>query len=143
MKKDTIKYGVINIPPGSVLCTLEKGGDKDNQAQYRFASTGQKNKKKIVALVSNETTMQDLYGDTWAHTKNGWIKAQNYITWYDSYIEASNAYASITNRKQKITIVMLLSIAIIGIIYLVKKIKNSNYIQNTVNDQFDDFKMDQ
>lgn len=111
-------YGIIDIPKGSAICTMEKGGDKDNKAGYRFAGTGSYTDKRLVALVSSETVMTDLYGALWAHTPKGWIKAQDHTTWYKSYKDASHALASLTNRKRKIVLGITIAVLIAAIIYI-------------------------
>lgn len=121
MKKTEIKYGIIDIPEGTILCKIEKGGDKDGTARYRFVDTGKKTNKRSIALISNETIMLDLYDAMWARTPNGFVKAQDKITWYASYKEASNAYASLTNRKRKILITILVLALVAGTIFLAYK----------------------
>ena len=87
MKKPTIQYGIIDIPEETVLCNIEKGGDKNGTARYRFVDNGHRTENKHIALVSNETLLPDLYEALWARTKNGWVKTQDKITWYSSYQE--------------------------------------------------------
>lgn len=146
MKKTNIQYGVIDIPAGTTLCNIEKGGDKNGTARYRFVDNGHRTESRHIALVSNETLLPDLYGALWARTKNGWVKAQDKITWYSSYREASNAYASLTNRKRKILLTVLLVILAALITYLVYKIcKNKINIPNvepTINTDIDEIPLD-
>ena len=121
MKKSNTTYGVIDIPAGTILCKMENGGDKDGKARYRFADTGKKTSSRLVALVTNETLMPDLYGAQWAHTDKGWVKAEDKITWHGSYREASNALASVTNRKRKVLMTILIIVLAAGIGYLIYK----------------------
>ena len=137
MKKNTIKYGVIDIPAGTILCNIEKGGDKDGKAIYRFTDSGKKTSSRIISLVTNETTMPDLYGATWAHTKNGWVKAEDKITWYSNYKEASNAYASLTNRTRKVIRTILLILLAVGIGYLAYKLIKQRRFNTTVQTHID------
>ena len=120
MKKQPT-YGIIDIPKQTAICNMEKGGDKDGKAGYRFVGTGTYTAKRLIALVSSETVMTDLYGATWAHTKKGWVKAQDHITWYNTYKEASNALASLTNRKRKIILGLSIAVLIAAIAYLTIK----------------------
>lgn len=134
MKQTNIQYGIINVPEGAVLCKIEQGGDKNGQALYRFVNSGSKTEKKHIAIVTHESLLPDLYGALWAKTKKGWIKVQNYITWYSSYNEAANAYASLTNRKRKIILtllVMILTALFAYIIYKIGKNKLNNPIVDT------------
>ena len=146
MKKPTIQYGIIDIPEGTVLCNIEQGGDKNGTARYRFVDNSHRIDKRHIALVSNETLLPDLYGALWARTKNGWVKTQDKITWYSSYQEASNAYASLTNRKRKILLTVLLVILAALVTYLVYKIcKNKINIPNvepTINTDIDEIPLD-
>ena len=141
MKKTEIKYGIIDAPAATPLCSMEKGGDKDGKARYRFVDTGKKTDKRIIALVTTETIMRDLYGAPWAHTPQGWVKAEDKITWYSSYKEASNMLASLTNRKQKILITVLLLIAFAGIAYIIYKTYknkiNTPIVDTTINIDID------
>jgi hypothetical protein len=141
MTKTEIKYGIIDTPVGTPLCSMEKGGDKDGKARYRFVDTGKKIDKRIIALVTTETVMRDLYGAPWAHTPQGWVKAEDKITWYSSYKEASNMLASLTNRKQKIVITILLLIAFAGIGYIIYKTYkskiNTPIVDTTINIDLD------
>ena len=146
MKKPTIQYGIIDIPEKTVLCNIEKGGDKNDTARYRFVDNGHRTESRHIALVSNETLLPDLYGALWARTKNGWVKTQDKITWYSSYREASNAYASLTNRKRKIILTVLLVILAALVTYLVYKIcKNKINIPNVeppINTDIDEISLD-
>lgn len=146
MKTKNTQYGIVDIAPGAVLCRMEKGGDKDGKAIYRFSDTGERTTKRHIALVTNETLMNDLYGAPWAHTAKGWIKAEDKITWYSSYKEASNAYASLTNRKRKIvlTVLIMLLITLISIlIYKIYKNKcNQPPIQTPLNTDINEIPMD-
>ena len=137
MKKSSIQYGVMDVHAGTILCRLEKGGDKDSKAIYRFSPTGEKTSSRIISLVTNETTMPDLYGATWAHTKNGWVKAEDKITWYSNYKEASNAYASLTNRKRKVIRTILLLLLAIGIGYIAFKYIKQRRLTTTVQTPID------
>ena len=121
MNKKKIKYGILIVPQGTPLCTMEKGGDKDNKARYRFSNTGKKTSARLISLVTNETVMPDLYGAPWAHTKEGWVKAEDKITWFNSYKEASKTLASLTNRKRKILIGIVIAVIIAATAYLVYK----------------------
>lgn len=121
MRKKPTKYGVIDIPAGSVICTLENGGDKDGKAMYRFSDSGKRTANRLIALVTGETIMQDLYGDMWAHTPKGWVKAEKYTTWYESYKEASDKMAALTHRHKRV-LKYLLAAAITGLTgYLIYK----------------------
>ena len=146
MKKPTIQYGIIDSPEKTVLCNIEKGGDKNDTARYRFVDNGHRTENRHIALVSNETLLPDLYGALWARTKNGWVKTQDKITWYSSYREASNAYASLTNRKRKIILTVLLVILAALVTYLVYKIcKNKINIPNVeppINTDIDEISLD-
>lgn len=136
MKKQEIRYGVIDIPAGSALCTLEKGGDKDNKATYRFSDTDKRTTKRLVALITTETILQDYYNAQWAYTKKGWVKAENHITWYNSYKEAADALHAKTNRKKKILIGLLAATLTIAIGYMIYKFRNKTdiTIQSTTNE---------
>ena len=135
MKKNTTKYGVIIIPKGTVLCTMEKGGDKDGKARYRFSDSGKRTASRLVALVSDETIMNDLYDAPWAHTDKGWVKAEDKITWYNSYKEASDALASLTNRKRKIILWILIAVLFAALGYLIyKHYQGKTEIQTVVPD---------
>ena len=129
MKKKETKYGVIDIPQGTIICTMEKGGDKDNKAGYRFSNSGKRTDSRIVALVTDETVMQDVYGDDWAHTKEGWIKTGDNITWYQSYKEAANALASKTRRKRRIIRIIIIAITLAAVGYTAYKIYKNHTIQ--------------
>lgn len=119
MAKKNIRYGIIDIPQNTVLCTMEKGGDSENKARYRFSDTGKRTSSRLVALVSDETVMTDLYGAPWAHTDKGWVKAEDKITWCNSYKEASEKLASLTNRKRKIILWILTAVLVAVTVYLV------------------------
>ena len=126
MKKQNIKYAVIDIPAGTALCTLEKGGDKDNKAIYRFSDTNQRTTKRIIAIASSETILTDLYNAQWAYTKKGWIKTENHIKWYQSYQEAKQELRNKTHQTKKNIIIILITCIAITIIYKIIKHKKTN-----------------
>ena len=143
MKKDNIQYGVLDIPAQTVICKLEKGGDRDNKATYRFAMTGRTTKKRHIALVTNETLMTDFYNAKWAHIPFGWVKAEDKITWFNSYKEAAQEKASRTNRKQIITRTILIIMLIAAIAFIAYKIyKHKNTFNNPINIDINDIPME-
>lgn len=124
MAKKEIKYGVISIPKGTVICTMENGGDKDGKAIYRFSDSGKRTTCTTHALISDETVMKDLYGDVWAHIKEGWVKAGDKITWYGSYKAATEALSKKkTWRKTLFRIAPIIIIAALAGWYLYKRYK--------------------
>lgn len=133
--KPKIKYGIAIIPKGSALCTLEKGGDKDGKAMFRFSETHTYTPKTQCILITNETIMYDLYGAEWVRCNKKWVKADGKITWYNSYEEAVKVKASATNRKQKNIRIMLTIMITVLIGYIIYKlIKNRN---NTPNNEME------
>lgn len=125
MAKDTSKYGVAIIPENTFICTIEKGGDKDDIARYRFTETGKRTSKQIITIVTDDIILPDLYGEPWVRTPQGWVKAGDKITWYNSYEEARKVYKKLTKYNQKLTIYICLTAiaAIIG--YLIYKYKHT------------------
>lgn len=100
---------------------MENGGDKDGKAIYRFADTGIRTDRITHTLISDETIMKDLYGNKWAHTKKGWVKADDKITWYDSYTEATHALAK--KKTWRRTLIRVLPFVILAalVAYLIYK----------------------
>lgn len=135
MKKNEVKYGIAALPKGAALCAIEKGGDKDNKATFRFSDTHKVLDKAQYLLVTNEIVMNDLYSDEWLYHKGYWIKADGKITWYASYKEASHAKASLTNRKSKIARIILVLMLVALIVYLTYKLIKSH--KNTLNNEMD------
>ena len=127
MKKNIIKYGVAQIPIGIAICSLEKGGDKKNKARYRFSDTGKRTTKKTIKLITDEIIVTDLYNAPWIKIKEGWVKAENRITWYDNYAEATQALSKKKHgRKYLIYLVPILILTVLAIRYFYGKYKASS-----------------
>lgn len=120
------KYGIAEIPKGTILCSLEKGGDKDNLARHRFVESGKCTTKKIIKIVTDELVLQDLYDENWILIGQEWVKAEDIITWYDSYEKARNAYKSLTHYNRKLIIWVLITtiLAIAGYRIYIHKFSN-------------------
>ena len=90
-KNKTTRYGTLTILKGAVYCTIEKGGDNKGKAVIRFSDNGKRATNTQTILITDELVTTDFYGDTWIHTKKGWIKAEDRLTWYNSYKEDKEA----------------------------------------------------
>lgn len=127
MAKDTSKYGIVDIPKATIVCDIEKGGDKDGTARYRFSDNGKRTTRRIVALVNDDVTLPDLYGALWMRTKQGWVKIEDNVKWYDSYSQAHNAYRSYIIHSPYI-FWGIITVALIGLTaYILYKRKHTTY----------------
>ena len=133
-KNKTTRYGTLTILKGAVYCTIENGGDNKGKAVIRFSDNGKRATNTQTILITDELATTDFYGDTWIHTKKGWIKAEDRLTWYNTYKEAKEAVYGKNHTKRKILLIIPIVILVAVIAYKLYKRKQTTPIIETPNE---------